>query len=108
MGYEQVTVCRNGSKKRPYLNYCYFPVKSADRKKWEVLRKRADKKCKRLIDPRMCSLHFKGTDIEISISGRKRTAAFRLSLTLQKRRIRPVARSVLIIERGVELHNEKP
>ena len=51
---------------------------------------------------------FKGTDIEISISGRKRTAAFRLSLTLQKRRIRPVARSVLIIERGVELHNEKP
>ena len=59
MGYEQVTVCRDGSKKIPYLNYCYFPVKSADRKKWEVLRKRADKKCKRLIDPKMCSLHFK-------------------------------------------------
>ena len=107
MGYEQVTVCRNGNKKRPDLNYCYFPVKSADRKKWEVLCKRADKKCKRLIDPRMCSLHFKETDIEISISGRKRTAAIRLSLSLQKRRIRPVARSVLIIEKGVELHNEK-
>ena len=29
------------------------------------------KKFKRLIDPRICSLHFKETDIAISISGRK-------------------------------------
>ena len=78
MGYERVTVCRNGNKKRPDLNLCYFPVKSADRKKWEVLCKRADIKGKRLIDPRMCSLNFKETNIEISISGRKSTAAIRL------------------------------
>ena len=46
-------------------------MKSDDRKKWEVLCKRADQKFKRLIDPRICSLHFKATDIAISISGRK-------------------------------------
>ena len=33
--------------------------------------KRAEKKFNRLIDPRICSLHFKETDIAISISGRK-------------------------------------
>ena len=43
-------------------------VKSDDRKKGEVLCKRADKKIKRLIDPRISSLHFKETDIAISIS----------------------------------------
>ena len=67
--YCTLTVCRNGSKKRSDLN-CFL-VKSYDRKKWEVLRKRADKKFKRLIDPRICSLHFKETDTAISISGRK-------------------------------------
>ena len=48
-----------------------FHVRSDDREKCEVLCKRADKKLKRLIDPRICSLHFKETDIAISISGRK-------------------------------------
>ena len=69
--YCTVVVCRNGSKKRLDLNYCWFPVKSDDRNKCEVLCKQADKKFKRLIDPRICSLHFKETDIAISISGRK-------------------------------------
>ena len=44
-----VAVCRNRSKKRLYLNYCCFSMKSHDRKKWEVLCKRSDKKFKRLI-----------------------------------------------------------
>ena len=69
--YCTVAVCRNESRKRPDLDYCCFPVKSDDRKKWEVLCKRADKRFKRLIDPRICSLHFKETDTAISISGSK-------------------------------------
>ena len=46
-------------------------MKSDDRKKWEVFSKRVVKKFRRLIDPRICSLHFRETDIAISISGRK-------------------------------------
>ena len=70
--YCTVAVCRSGSKKRPNLNnYCCFPVKSDDRKKWEVLCMQAGKKFKKLIDPRIYSLHFKETDIAISIFGRK-------------------------------------
>ena len=94
-----VAVCPNGSKKRPDLNYCCFPVKSGDRR-------RANQKFNRLIDPRIClkpisQLAFLVVKIFLQ-------AAIRLSLTLQKRRIRPVrARSVLIIERGVML-NEEP
>ena len=64
--YCTVAVCCSGSKKRSGLNYCCFPVSP-----WEVLRKRAGKKVKRLIDPRICLLHFKKTDIAISISGGK-------------------------------------
>ena len=62
--------CRNGNKKRPDLSYFCFPVNPDERKKWEVFCKRADKKFKRLVDPRICSLHFMETDIEISISDR--------------------------------------
>ena len=75
--YCTVDVYRNRSKKRPDLNYCCFPVKSDDRKKWEVQWKRADKKFKTLIgtptiiDPRIRSLHLKEIDISINISGRK-------------------------------------
>ena len=69
--YFTVAVCCNRSKKRLCLSYCCFPIKSHDRKKWEVLCKRSDKKFKRLIDPRICSLHFKETDIAITISSRK-------------------------------------
>ena len=60
-----------GIKKRPDLDYFRFPVKSDDRKKWEVFCKRAAKKFKRLIDPRICTLHFRDNNIVISISGRK-------------------------------------
>lgn len=42
-----------------------------DRKKWEVFCKRGDKKFNTLSDPRISSVHFKKTDIETSISGRK-------------------------------------
>ena len=66
-----MAVCRNGSKKTLDLKYFCFPVKSGDSKKWKALCKRADKKFKRLIDPRICSLHFKEIDIAISISGRE-------------------------------------
>ena len=64
--YCTVAVYCSGSKKISDLNYCCFPVSP-----WEVLRKRAGKKVKRLIDPRICLLHFKKTDIAISISGGK-------------------------------------
>lgn len=69
--YCAVALCRNGSKKRPDLNYFCFPTRPNERKKWEVFCKRADKKFKTLGDPRICPLHFKESDIEISISGRK-------------------------------------
>ena len=70
--YCTVAVCRSGSKKRPNLNnYCCFPVKSDDRKNWEVFCMQADTKFKKLIDPRIYSFHFKETDIAISIFGRK-------------------------------------
>ena len=66
--YCAVALCRNGSKKRPDLSYFCFPTRPNERKKWEVFCKRADKKFKTLGDPRICSLHFKESDIEISIS----------------------------------------
>ena len=72
--------------------------------------KRADKKFKGLIDPGICSLDFKESDIAVTFLGVKifLQAAIRLSLTLQKRRMRPVhARSVLTIETGVVLNNQK-
>lgn len=69
--YCAVALCHNGSKKRPDLNYFCFPTRPNERKKWEVFCKRADKKFKTLGDPRICPLHFKESDIEISISGRK-------------------------------------
>ena len=65
-------------------------MKSNDRK-WEVLCKGADKKLKRLIDPRICSLHFKETDIASLVVKIFLEAAIRLSLTIQKRRIRPAS-----------------
>ena len=49
-------VCHSRSKKRP--NYCWFPTKSLDRKKWEVFCKRADKKFKIPIERRICLLQF--------------------------------------------------
>lgn len=69
--YCAVALCRNGSKKRPDLSYFCFPTRPSERKKWEVFCKRADKKFKTLSDPKICSLHFKESDIEISLSGRK-------------------------------------
>ena len=70
--YCAVALCRNGSKKRPDLSYFCFPTRPSERKKWEVFCKRADKKFKKLSDPKICSLHFKESDIEISLSGLKR------------------------------------
>ena len=83
MGNEQVLYRGNESKKRPDLNYCLFSVKSYDRKNLEVFCKRADKKLKRLIDPGICSLHFKETDIAITFLSVKifLQAVIRLSLT---------------------------
>lgn len=69
--YCAVALCRNGSKKRPDLTYFSFPLSLKDRKKWEVFCKRGDKKFYTLSDPRISSVHFKKTDIETSISGRK-------------------------------------
>ena len=69
--YCAVAVSCNGSKRRPDLSFFCFSVKSDDRKKWEVFSKRVVKKFRRLIDPRIGSLHFRETDIAISISGRK-------------------------------------
>ena len=66
--YCAVALCHNGSKKRPDFSYFCFPTRPNERKKWEVFCKRADKKFKTLGDPRICSLHFKESDIEISIS----------------------------------------
>ena len=48
-----------------------FTTRPSERKKWEVFCKRADKKFKTLSDPKICSLHFKESDIEISLFGRK-------------------------------------
>ena len=48
-----------------------LPTRPSERKKWEVFCKQADKKFKKLSDPKICSLHFKESDIEISLSGRK-------------------------------------
>ncbi|XP_044167546.1 uncharacterized protein LOC122951610 [Acropora millepora] len=70
--YCAVAICRNGSKKRPDLSYFSFPQSRKVRKKWEVFCKRADKKFNTLSDPRICSLPFKETDVEIFISGRKK------------------------------------
>ena len=71
MQYCAVAVCRSGSNgKRPDLSYFCFPTRPSERiKKWEVFCKRADKKFKKLIDPKICSL--KESDIEISLFGRK-------------------------------------
>ena len=99
-------VCRNESKKRPFV----FFREVYDRKNWKVFCKRVDKKFKRLMDPGICSLHFKESDMAITFLGVKifLQAAIRLSLTLQKRRMRPVhARRVLTIERGVVLNKQK-
>ena len=41
--YCAVALCRNGNKKRPDLSYFCFPTRPNERKKWEVLCKRADK-----------------------------------------------------------------
>ena len=59
-------LCRNGNKKRLNLSYFCFPTRPNERKKWEVFCKRAHKKFKILGDPRICSLHFKESNIEIS------------------------------------------
>ena len=100
--YCDVAPYRNGSKERPDLDYFCFAVKSDHRKKWEVFCKRAGKKNKRLIDPKICTLHFKENDIAISISGRKifLQVAIRLSLALRKRRIRPVRARAKRLDNG--------
>ena len=56
---------------RKDLSYFCFPTRRNERKKWGVFSKRADKKFKTLGDPRICSSHFKESDIEISLFGRK-------------------------------------
>ena len=63
--YFVVALCRNGNKKRPDLSYFCFPTRSNERKRWEVFCRRADKKFKTLRDPKICSLHFRESNIEI-------------------------------------------
>ena len=96
--YCAVGLCRNGSKKRPDLSYFCFPTRRNERKKWKVFCKPADKKFMTLCDPRICSLHFKESDIEIAISGRKslRSGCYPTSLNQRSWQIRLVCvRSVL-------------
>ena len=69
--YCAVAVCRNGTHNRPNLAYFAFPEDNTRRRKWIAFCKRADKKFKSLVDPRICSLHFKTTDVTVSVSGRK-------------------------------------
>ncbi|XP_068723336.1 uncharacterized protein [Montipora capricornis] len=73
--YCAVAVCRNGTHNRPDLTFFAFPEDHCRRRKWVVFCKRADKKFKNLVDPRICSLHFKETDVKVSISGRKSVTA---------------------------------
>ena len=68
--YCAVALCRNGSKKRPNLSYFCFPTRPSERKNWEVFCKRANKKFKTLSNPKICSMHFKESDIEISLFGK--------------------------------------
>ena len=56
--YCAAAVCRNGAHNRPDLAYFAFPEDNTRRRKWIVFCKRADKKFKSLVDPRICSLHF--------------------------------------------------
>ena len=69
--YCAVATCRNSSRNRPDLTFFSFPVDHDRRNKWAVFCKRADKKFENLADPRICSFHFKETDVKTSISGRK-------------------------------------
>ena len=69
--YYTVAVCRNGNHNRPELTYFTFPEEHDRRRKWVAFCKRADKKFKNLVDPKICSMHFKKTDVNVSISGRK-------------------------------------
>ena len=62
-------------------------------------------------DPRICSLHFKESNIEISISGRKslRSGCYPTSLTQRSWRIRLVCvQSILPIGRDSVMNNCKP
>ena len=88
-----------GIKKRPDLDYFRFPVKSDDRKKWEVFCKQAAKKFKRLIDPRICTLHFRDNNIGITISGRKNipSGCYLTIFDLAKAKITTSARPCIIL-----------
>ena len=73
VGHEQVLYCGCLPQWRQEKTGSQLFLKSDDRTKWrEVLCKGADKIFKRLVDPRICSLHFKETDIAIGISSRKK------------------------------------
>ena len=74
--YCAVAVCRNGTHNRPDLAYFAFPEDNTRRRKWIAFCKRADKKFKSLVDPRICSLHFKKTDVTVSVSGRKTVTGY--------------------------------
>ena len=69
--YCAVALCRDGSKKRQDLGYFCSPKRLNEHKKGEVFYKRADIILKTLRDPSICSLHFKESDIEITLFGRK-------------------------------------
>ena len=69
--YCAVAVCRNSTHNRPDLTYFTFPEDHDRRRNWVAFCKQADKKFKNLVDPRICSMHFKRTDVKVSITGRK-------------------------------------
>ena len=69
--YFAVAFCRNGTHNRPDLAYFAFPEDNARRRKWIVFCKRADKKFKSLVDPRIFSQYFRKMDVTVSVSGRK-------------------------------------
>ena len=66
--YCAVLVCLNGIRNRPDLTFFAFPEDHCRQRK--IFCKRADKKLKNLVAPRICSLHFKETEGKVSISGR--------------------------------------
>ena len=69
--YFAVALCQNGPHNRPDLAYFAFPEDNARQRERIVFCKRAGKKFKSLVDPRIFSLHFKKMDVTVSVSGRK-------------------------------------
>lgn len=70
--YCAVANCRYGTHNRPDLSYFVFPGNNSKQlRAWQAFCRRGDAEFKTLVDPRICSLHFKPEDIKTSLTGRK-------------------------------------